>query len=94
MEGELQGEVALEECQERRGGPEEKKEVQETERRAKLGNPLARFSQEKMVARGEEREEAEEDVGDQTKTHHQLPHDHTHPQSQRAQAHQSHQIEG
>jgi hypothetical protein len=47
-----------------RGGPEERKEVQETERRAKLDSLQARFSQEKILARQEKAERAERDVCD------------------------------
>ena len=78
MEDESQGEMALEESQGETEGPEEMKEVQETEMRARLGGP--------QVVRVQE---DERDVGDQT--HHQLPHDHAHPQGQRAHApHLSH----
>lgn len=55
LEDGSQGWMALEEYQEEsEGGPEGKKEVQETRRRAKWDNPQARFSHEKMVARDEE----------------------------------------
>jgi hypothetical protein len=57
----LQGKMTLEEYQEvKKEALLERKEVVETGRKARMDSPLARFSQEKMVARDEQDEQ--EDV--------------------------------